>query len=230
MKKHVVVSGTQETVNKAGRKSEVAYQTAKRMKELKLDLEKAMIGIAAIGNARVAGDDSTAREMASIETYLTSNVSVGSTGAVATGDGTDAMTAGTDRDLTEALLTTVLQSAYTNGGDPKLLFVSPTNKGVVSGFDGGGTHYVDKDDKKLVNSVDVYVGDFHTLSVKPSRQLVGDNVLAIDPQYVALATLRGAKMTDLAKTGDSIRKELVMEGTLEVCNEAAHAMICDTNG
>ncbi len=230
MKKHVVVSGTQEAVDKAGRKSEVVYQTKKRMKEIKLDLEKAMIGIAAVGNARVAGNDTTAREMGSIETYILSNTSLGATGAVSSGDGTDLLTGGTDRDFAEAQLTSVLQSCYDNGGNPKQLFVSSTNKGVVSGFTGGGTHYVDKDDKKLVNSVDVYVGDFHTLTVQPSRQLVGDNVLAIDPEYVAVATLRGLAMYDLAKTGDTIRKEMVMEATLEVCNEAAHGLIADTNG
>ncbi|MCP5015758.1 MAG: DUF5309 domain-containing protein, partial [Ketobacter sp.] len=102
--------------------------------------------------------------------------------------------------------------------------------GEVSGFVGGGTHYVDKDDKKLVNSVDVYVGDFHTLSVVPSRQIVGDNVLAIDPSMAKFAEMRGIKSYDLAKTGDSYKKEIVWEGTLEVCNEAAHGLIADTNG
>lgn len=233
LKEHVVVTGTQERVDKAGRNSEVAYQTAKRMKEIKLDLEWAMLdggGTAGIGNAKVAGNDTTAREMASIQTYLVTNASVGTNGVVATGDGTDTMTTGTDRDYTEALLTTVLSSCYTEGGDPKLMVVSPTNKGVVSGFTGGGTHYVDKDNKKLVNSVDIYVGDFHTLKVVPSRNNANENVLVLDPSHLAYAELRGLQSYDLAKTGDSIRKELVMEGTLEVCNEKAHGIIADTNG
>ena len=231
LKKWAVVTGTQEEgVNPAGRKKEMAYQLARRMKEIKKDLESSMIGGAAVGNIKVAGDDSTAREMGSIYTYLTSNTSLGTNGVVSSGDGTDLLTAGTDRDLTEALLTSVLSSCFTNGGNPKLLCVSATNKGIVSTFTGGGTRYVDTDDKKLVNSIDVYVGDFHTLQVVPCRQIVGDNVLAIDPQYMAFSEMRGIKSYDLAKTGDSHRKEIVWEGSLETCNEAAHGLIGDTNG
>jgi len=232
LKKHAVVSGTQEAVDKAGRKSEMSYQVARRMKAIKKDAEYAMLnGGAAIGNAKAAGDDSTAREMGTLNTYLVNNVSVGSTGAASAGNGA-VMTAGTDRDLTEALLTSVLQTTYDNGGDPKMLFVSPTNKGVVSTFTGGGTHYVDKDDKSLVNSVDVYIGDFHTMQVVPVRaaQMTGDNVYAVDPEYVAWAELRPISAKDLAVTGDSMRKEITWEGTLEVCNPDAHALIADTNG
>ena len=233
--KNLAVTGTQEAIDKAGRKSEMAYQLAKAMKEIKKDIEWAMLTGAAsaggVGNAKVSTNLTTAREMASIQTYLTSNYSVGAaTGAVATGDGTDAMTAGTLRDFAESQLTSVLSSCFTNGGDPKLLFMDATNKGVASGFTGGGTHYVDKDNKKLVNSVDVYIGDFHTLKIIPSRQIAGEIVLAIDPEYVACAELRPVSAKDLSVTGDSIKKQVVSECTLEVRNEAAHGIIADTNG
>lgn len=231
LKKHAVVTGTQnDGMNPAGRKKEMAYQVARRLRAIKTDMEYAMIGGAAVGNVKVIGDDSTAREMASIYTYLTSNTSLGAGGAVSSGDGTDLLTAGTDRDFAESQLTSVLSSCYDNGGDPRLLFVSSTNKGVVSTFTGGGTHYVDKDQKKLVNSVEVYEGDFHTLTVQASRQIVGDNVLAIDPEYVKMSEMRPVNSYDLAKTGDSYRKEIVWEATLEVCNEAAHGLVADTNG
>jgi len=232
LKKKIVVSGTQEKgMNHAGVKSEMAYQEAKKMKEIKLDLEFAMLdnGLA-VGNAKVVGNATTAREMASLATYLTENISVGAGGAASAGTGADLLTAGTDRDLTEALLTTVLASCFTNGANPTLMAVSATNKGVVSGFTGGGTRYVDTDDKKLVNSSDVYVGDFHTLKVVPCRQLVGDNVYLIDPQYLAIADLRPLQSYDLAKTGDNFKREMIWETTLEVCSPAAHGLIADTNG
>lgn len=226
------VSGTQDTgVDKAGRSKEMAYQMARRMKEIKTDLEWAILnGGAAIGNAKVAdGDGATAREMGSLQTYLTTNVSVGATGAASAGNGA-VMTGGTDRDLTEALLTAVLADCFTNGADPKLLVCSATNKGVVSTFTGGGTRYVDTDDKKLVNSIDVYVGDFHTLKVVPSRQTIGDNVYLIDPEYLAVADLRPLHSKDLATTGDNTKKALIWETTLEVCSQKAHGLIADTNG
>ena len=232
--KHVVVSGTQEKVDKAGRNSEVAYQTAKRLAEIKTDLEWAMLnggGVAGIGNAKVAGDNVTAREMGSIQTYLSTNyISAGTDGTASAGDGSDVMTAGTGTAFTEAMLTALLQDIYTVGGMPKVLVVSPTNKGVVSTFVGGGTHFVDKDNKKLVNSVDVYIGDFHTLTVMPSRQCSPENVLAIDPSHVSYAELRPVSASPLAVTGDSTRKQIVMEGTLAVLNQNAHGIIADTLG
>lgn len=232
MKYKTVVSGTQEKgMDHAGVQSEMAYQEAKRMKKIKKDMERAILdGGNALGNAKVAGNATTAREMASLNTYLTSNVSVGATGAAATGDGTDTMTGGTDRDLTEALLTTVLSSAWTSGGDPSMLVVSATNKGVVSDFAGGSTRYIDTNTKELVHSIDVYVGDFHTLKVVPCRQLVGDNVYAIDPEYLKLAEMRPLHSYELAKTGDNFKREMVWEATLEVCNPDAHGLIADTNG
>lgn len=233
-KKHAVVSGTQEAVDKAGRKSEMAFQVAKRMKEIKLDIEYAMFGNGVangIGNAKVAGNNTTARELGSIETYLTSNVSVGATGAAASGNSADVMTTGTDRDLDESILAAILTTAYTNGADPKLLAVSPTNKGVVGDFTvGGATRYVSTDSSSLNVSIDVYEGDFHHLKVVPCRNIIGDNVYAIDPEYIAFAELRGLSSKDLAVTGDSMRKEIICEGTLQVSTEAAHAIIADTNG
>ena len=235
LKYKAVVSGTQEKgMNHAGVRSELAYQEAKFMKRIKKDWEYAAFdggGAAGIGNAKAAGNATTAREMGSIQTYLTSNVSVGAgTGAAASGNSADAMTAGTARDLDEDLLTAVLSTCFTNGADPTILAVSPTNKGVVSGFTGGGTRYVDTDDKKLVNSIDVYVGDFHTLKVVPSRQMANEIVLGIDPEHLACSDLRPLQSYDLAKTGDNHKREMVWETTLEVCTETAHFIIADTNG
>lgn len=235
LKKVPVVSGTQEAVLKAGRKSEMAYQKARKMKEIKTDLEWAMLdggGAAGIGNAKVIGDSTTAREMASIQAYLTTNVSVGAgAGAAAAGTGADTMTAGTARAFTTTLLDGVLATAYANGGNPNTMYVSPTNKGVVSAFTAGGaTRYVSTDDSKLTTTVDVYVGDFHTLKVVPSRQMANEIVLCIDHDYVACSTLRPLSSSRLAKTGDNIKEELLMEATLEVCNEAALCIVADTNG
>lgn len=229
--KDVIVTGTQEAVDKAGRKSEVAYQKARRMKEIKRDLEKSMIGANALGKIKATGNDTTARAMASYETYILSNFSGGTSGAVSTGDGTDLLTAGTDRNFTEAILAPVLATAYTNGGDPTMLCVSPTNKAAVGDFTAGGaTRYVTTDEAKLAASVDVYVGDFHTLKVVPCRQIIGDNVLCLDPEYMAFAELRAIHAKKIGDTGDSYREQIIWEGTLEVCNEAAHALVADTNG
>jgi hypothetical protein len=235
LKKVPIVSGTQEAVNKAGRKSEMAYQKARKMREIKTDLEWAMLdggGAAGIGNAKAIGDSTTAREMASIQTYIITAASVGAgAGAVAAGTGANTMTAGTARAFTTTLLDGVLATSFTNGGNPNTLYVSPTNKGVVGSFTAGGaTRYVTTDDSKLNSSVDVYVGDFHTLKVVPSRQMANEIVLCIDHDYAACSTLRPLASTPLAKTGDNLKEELLMECTLSVLNEKAHCIVADTNG
>jgi hypothetical protein len=233
LKKKITVSGTQEKgMDHAGVRSEMAYQEAREIKVIKLDCEFAILDNGnALGNVKVEGSDTEAREMAPLSGYIKTNVSIPAGASVSSGDGTDLLTAGSsDRDLTEELLTSVLALAWENGGDPTMLAVSAINKGVVSGFTGGSERHIDTSTKELIHTIDVYVGDFHTLKIVPCRQLVGDNVYAIDPNYLKLADLRPLSSYDLAKTGDNHKREMVWETTLEVCNEKAHAMITDTNG
>jgi len=234
LKKKMVVSGTQEDgMDHAGVSSEMSYQEAKKMKEIKLDLEYMIINggeTNGIGNVRVAGDATTAREMSSLQCYIATNASVGALGAASAGTGADAMTSGTDRAFTEAFLTATLALCFTNGADPKMLVVDATNKGLVSAFNGGSTRYIDSHTKELVNSIDVYVGDFHTLKVVPCRQMPGEIAYALDMQYLKLAELRSLQSYDLAKTGDNIKREMIWEATVEVCNEKAHGIIGDLGG
>ena len=122
----------------------------------------------------------------------------------------------------------VLQSIWTNSEGSNLnAYVGAHVKGVISDFTTAATRYVSSDDKKLTASIDVYDGDFHTVKMVGSRQSRARDALLIDPMYVAWAELRAPAMYDLAKTGDSIRKEIVAEGTLEVCNQAAHGLAAD---
>jgi hypothetical protein len=45
----------------------------------------------------------------------------------------------------------------------------------------------------------------------------------------AVAYLRDFSVADLAKTGDSEKKQLLAEYTLEMRNEAAHGILLDIN-
>ena len=75
---------TDEGLDKAGRAREVAYQTLKIAKEQKLDIEKALFD----NNAKVAGNASTARELAGAPAWMTTGVDFqsGNSGANPTGD------------------------------------------------------------------------------------------------------------------------------------------------
>ncbi|MCK5132063.1 MAG: DUF5309 domain-containing protein [Candidatus Sabulitectum sp.] len=227
--KFPVVTGTQEIVNKAQVKSEMAYQMARRMKEMKRDLELIMIGQS---NVKVAGSESTAREMGSFDAYLVTNNQLAAGSSAPTGDGTDVSDyAGTDRALTETIWEAGLQSLFTNsGGDSNVkAIVTAATKGVISTFTSSATRYVTTDDKQLTASIDVYDGDFHTVTIIPDRWCKTGLAYIVDPEYVKLSNLRNIHSFNLAKTGDSIRKQIVWETTLETCNEKAHVLFGDLN-
>jgi len=71
-RKTVVIAGTEEVVNKAGRKSELAYQLAKKGKELKRDME----AICLANQGAAAGNDTTARVTGSILAFIKTNVNL----------------------------------------------------------------------------------------------------------------------------------------------------------
>ncbi len=225
-KKHAVVTGTQEKVLKGGGiKSEMAYQVARRLKEIKRDAERAMIGIA---NIKVAGDDSTARELGSLETYMSDENYFGGVGFVApTGNSVDVGTPGTPRELDEDILKDALEALWNNsGGSENIIGICGSHvRGVISTFTASSTRYVTTDDRKLVASIDVYDGDFHTMTVTPDRYSQPDSLWLIDPEYVAISDLRSIFTKDLAILGDSTRKEIVWECTLEPSNPLGHVVI-----
>ena len=223
--KVVQISGSVEAVDRAGRKSEMAFEMAKKAKELKRDMENALIGV---NNAAVVGNSTTARELGSVEAWITTD-SFGATGASPVGgDGTAARTDGTQRVFTEALLTTVLEALYINGGEPNVLMVGAFNKGKVSGFKGNADEVKHNNtDKTVINAVDVYTGDFDTLNVVPNRFSRSRSAYVLQTDMWAVGFLRSFRQHDLAKTGDSERKQLLVEYTLISKNELASGLVAD---
>ena len=222
--KVIQISGSVEEVDRAGRKSEMAFELAKKAKELKRDMENALIGV---NNARVIGNSTTARELGSVESWITTD-SFGATGASPTGDGTDARTDGTQRVFTEALLTGVLEDLYTNGGEPNVLMVGAFNKGKVSGFKGNADEVKHNNvDKTVINAVDVYIGDFDTLNVVPNRFSRSRTAYVLQTDMWSVGFLRSFRQWDLAKTGDTDRKQLLVEYTLIAKNEQSSGLIAD---
>jgi hypothetical protein len=226
IQKTVQVSGTLDTVNKAGRKSEKAYQLAKASAELKRDLETILLA----NQGRSAGTSTIARNLGSILSWIKTNSDVGSGGSDPATIGVSTRTDGTQRTFTEALLRTVISEVYVSGGNPKVLMVGATGKQKVSTFAGiAAQRYMAPGNTPttIVGAADVYMGDFGSLSVVPNRFMRVRDALVIDPEYAALAYLRPFQTNDLAKTGDSENTQLLAEVTLEVKNEAAHGIVAD---
>jgi hypothetical protein len=218
------VSGSQEAVSKAGMASNMAREMEDKMKELKRDVETILLQ----NNASVAGNDTLASESAGAQAFIKTNTSIAADAIASSGNGTDEHTDGTARALTEAFVETVLASAWTNGGNPTLGILNAFQKRKFATFSGSSTKMSDGDKKKVVNSVDIYIDPLgNEVRLVPCRQAPTDVVFFFDPEYVKFATLRNFKTSDLAKTGDSERKQILVEYTLEVCNEKAHAGIYD---
>ena len=229
VQKTIQVSGTLEAVDKAGRKSEKAYQLAKASAELKRDIE----AIITANQGQSAGSSSTARVLGSLLSWIKTNTnkSSGTTaGTDPTTSGVSTRGDGTTRTFTETMLKDVVQKVFTSGGTPTLLVVPPALKQVVSNFTGLSQHRYNSNaggEITILAGADLYQSDFGVLQIVPDRFMRSRDALVLDPEYAALAYLRPFQTNELAKTGDSEKTQLLAELTLEVRNEAAHGIIAD---
>ena len=224
--KTVQISGTLEAVDKAGRKSEKAYQLAKASAEIKRDIENIITANQAKSNGTI---NTSARKMGALLSYITTNVSKGSAGTNPVGDGSDARGDTTTRTFEESMLKEVAQEIFTEGGTPKLLVVPPGLKATVSAFAGvAQQRYVTgAEPTTIVAAAGAYLSDFGLISIVPDRFMRTRDALMLDPEYASLAYLRPFQTNDLAKTGDSEKTQILAELTLEVRNEKAHGGIFD---
>ena len=233
--KTVHISGTLDAVDKAGRKTETAYQLAKAGQELKRDMEKTILGNVAASNG-TAG--SAARLLGSIQSWLGTNFVTMTDGvAPVNANGTAARTEGaTASAFTETKLKECVKSCFENGGNPTLLVVPPTQKQVVSTFAGIAAQRYEAPKNAattIIGAADVYLSDFGTLSVVPDRFMTADTTpdaeqaLVLDPTMASVATLRPFESNLLAKTGDSEKHQMLVEYTLQVSNEKAHGIVAD---
>lgn len=230
-RKLVIISGTEEVVNKAGRKSELAYQTAMRAQELKRDLEKTMFE----NIGAVAGNSTTARKTATFGAWFKTNTNKGTSGVDPTytsGVPGAARTDGTQRAITETLLKDVIEQLWVEGGDLRFLAVGPFNKQKVSSFSGVVTRNYDISrpmPTAIIAAADVYVSDFGTLTVMPSRHQRERDAWLLDPKWFAIAHLRPFHRIKLAKTGDAEKRLLQVEWGVKVKQEAGLGLIADLN-
>jgi len=228
-RKTIILSATEEVVNKAGRRSELAYQIAKRSAELKRDQEFTMLNNA----VAAAGSTSTARGTASLGAWVKTNVDMQTNGTNPsyTTLPNSARTDGNVRTFTETILKNVIQQVWTAGGTPKILMCGPVNKQRVSGFSGiaSSRFNINGGDKPatLVGAVDIYVSDFGNVSVIANRFQRERDAWVLDPEYAKMVVLRPYQQIELAKTGDAEKRMLLVEWGHKVLAENAHGLAAD---
>lgn len=193
--KTISVSGTQEVVNKAGMKTEMAYRATLAIKELKRDLEKAMFQ----NTQYITGAIGTARQLNGLAGLVTAS-SV--TTAVSAAD-----------------VNSMLQTLWENGCDPEVMYVNGAKKAELSALaQNTATSYawnMESDKKKFATAVDIWAGDFGVQRIVPAHQMGTQSVAACELQHFKHAALRPLKSQDLAKDGDNVKKLINMESTLE---------------
>lgn len=220
------VTGTQQVVDKAGRDNELDYQMILKGKELKRDMESTLLQ----GGPKASGDATTARALAGILCWIATNDVFETTGSGSSPSpvtGADMRNDGTQVAFTEARLKSCLQLCWASGGDPDRIMLGGFNKQQMSTFVGRGTPTEDTKSKKIVATVDVYESDFGTLKVVPNRFMRTRDVLILQMDMWAVAYLRNMKTVELAKTGDSERRQIICEYTLEARNEKSSGGVFD---
>jgi hypothetical protein len=227
-KNAVIIPDTDSGLDKAGRATEMAYQTLKIAKEQKLDIEKALFD----NNARVAGSASAARELGGVGSFMTTNVNnIGTSGANPTGsvpgatartDGTATVFSQTDFDLT-------MQECWENGGRPDTVYLSAFQMNKALGFAGNNNQRstVKAASEGVINHMDVYVTPWGTVEFTPTRENRGRDVFIMQSDMWAVGVLRATKNTALAKTGDNTKRQVLTELTLISKNEKASGLVAD---
>jgi len=232
--KTVIVSGTQDAVDKAGRDSEYRYQLAKRMAELKRDMELILTD----NSTSSAGGTTVARTLGGLEAWISTNFSRGNgnpaqgsvSGSVVTQATDD--TASGQRTITEAMLATAQQQSWSAGGNPEYVMCGPVTKRYISQFSGIATLYRGAEGKtsaqaSILGAADVYVGDFGEVRIIPNRFSRERTCTVLDGDYWDVAYLRPFSTQKMAKTGDANKSLITVEYTLQSNNQEASSKIAD---
>jgi hypothetical protein len=228
----VGVSRRAQIIKKAGRATEMAYQKGKKMLELKRNIEAMVLSPTQVA---IAATVSVAGQSGGLGVQCVSNPlhnGAGATAAWTSGAPTAAITAGTNRTFTKALLDTACQNVFTTSGQfSEMLVVSPNHKGLFSAFASVAQNRIEVKGNKnaqatIVGGAEVYLSDFGGISVVPHYLLAAsDTAYLLNTDYLDLAFLDGFVTSDLAKTGDSERILITADACLAVRAPTSQAKI-----
>lgn len=209
------LSGSVEATEHYGRKSELARQIVKKGKALKLDRERACVGV---DQAAVLGSTTTPRRHASVSKLIDA------------GSVIDNSNAGTARPIQEETLRKAIKKNYDEGGSARRFMVAPYVAEQTAEFDGNASRtreVTGKAAKEVVHVVDVYTTALGTLSIETNREMKADFGLLWNPEDWKNVTLKGRGWfrETLAKTGDNTKIMLAGEYGLQHNNSKASTLV-----
>lgn len=130
--------------------------------------------------------------------------------------------------FTESILNGLLQLCWNNGNGevPDEIYVGGNMRRKISSFTANATKFIQADDRRLINTVDIYVSDFgvHKIFLHRYVNIATDStarIVGIKNEKFRIAYLQGRtpKIQQLAKTGDADYSQVIGELTLECLNE-----------
>lgn len=242
--KLVMVSERGQAVTSIGRSDEMGYQTARRLQELRRDVEAAALSI----NASVQDDgNATAGQSAGLSAWMVTNTSIGATGAnggFQTGTKlVTTRTPGTKRALSFAFISQQIENVYTLGGMTDTLMSVPGVTKRLGQFllttanSAKPTQNIQGTGDGVSQTAQMYVDAFKTdfgffMKIIPNRlqQNYGTaqaDVFGLDSRFIKLGLLYGWKVDPLAKIGLSFRKMLHVDWMLKLTLERAQFIVAD---
>ena len=247
-RKDIGVTRRADRVRKAGRRNELAYQIAKAGRELKRDIEASICS----NNAAIQGTTTVAGQAAGYLAWIRNNSSRHNTLAGTDGADPAALVAGfptgtaaTDASVLRALSETdfldVLGECYIDGGEVDTAMFHPTLKQKWSNYmfspdtsNAGRIAVVQSEQGKnprqgatALGAVDVYVSDFGIIDIIPNRFQRSRDVLVYESEMWAIAYLDPYQQFEVAKTGDSNKRILLVDWTLEALNPDSSGVLAD---
>lgn len=173
-------------------------------------------------------------KFAGFQNYIT-NVSLGATGTAPAGTGADLVVPGTLRALnTIDYIDTANEAAYTEGGNPRVMYMSPglTRKfskipDASAGTNAASNNQINQTNTQpltFVGAASMYLSDFGLLQCTPSRHMASQVILGIDPDHASIGILPGGDFAidEIAKVGTSERFVIAWRGTVEMDAPKAH--------
>jgi hypothetical protein len=234
-RKDFVVTGTAQVQKTAGRKNDLAYQIVLKGKAIKRDIEKHLLSKE---NAS-AGSSASPRSAAAVETWIyttndvsASGVTTNTTPAPVSGLASTAGTDGSATAFVEADLKNALLQAWSQGGETDVILLPPTLKNKLDNFTGIATRFRNVSagqQADIVGSADVYVSSYGSHKVVVSRYVRASVALCFDMSTWAVAWLRPLDMIEIAKSGDSDKRMILGEYTLEARAPTANTKLTNVN-
>lgn len=245
--KVVRISHAAEAVDSFGSVGRLAYQTARRLMDLRRDVEAILTGRQ---GSQVDDGNATPGKTGALGAFIKTHTDFG-IGGSAGGFNTatkvvEAPVAGTPRALAWENVRDVLEGIYTGGGNPSVLMSVPGVIKRINSFlfsDAGKPYRADPTANVQGTSpatqtaqgyISVVLSDFGiTMRLIDNRlQQLYDgaaDVFLLDPAHAEIGYLYGYRSDELGKGGHSYNRLLSVVYALKVLREDAHGMIADVD-